>query len=150
MKYQYNPLLTEGYKLKTFLLDLSGGNLSREAANTEKIIAKYPTANDLIAGLQRLLNDPRCNSRAAKTFRSAIAQLQNPIYQNASAYREFVRKNLSGASGFWKYVFLCLFSGSVIPYMIYKLAKVHRVEDQMNNQSADDAMLAMNRRTMFR
>ena len=35
MKYQYNPLLTEGYKLKTFLLDPSGGNLSREAANTE-------------------------------------------------------------------------------------------------------------------
>jgi hypothetical protein len=140
-------VVKEGFKLKNYFLDPTGGNQAREAANTEKIIAKYPTAKHLQAALVRLQKDPACNDTCHDKFQDCIEKLNDPKYQQPAIYKEFVRKNLSGASGFWKYVGYGLMGG-LLPW--YKIYKVHRVEDQINGQDADQAMLAMNRRNMFR
>lgn len=145
-------VVKEGFKLKNYFLDPTGGNQAREAANTEKIIAKYPTSKHLQAALTKLQKNPQCNSTCADKFQKCIDMLNDPKYQQPARYKEFVRKNLSGASGFWKYVGYGLMTGVTYGFFpfIYNLIKVHKIEDQINSQDADQAMLAMNRRNFFR
>ena len=126
----------EGSKFKDYYFNtISGMDLRKETANTIKIINKYPTPEQLMKRLISLKEE--CRDRGIERRLSrVISDLKYAMPMSKEDYYEFIRKRLSGASGFWKHLLYCMLE----PFLLPRLYKIFAVDHSVVKDDADDVI----------
>ena len=93
-------VVQEGNKLKA---TLSGGYFANETKSmliAQRILQTYPNPQQCAAALMKMAN----NIQNPKVKARVLKQVDDLKDISEEDYPEYVRKNLSGTSGFWKFI----------------------------------------------